>query len=90
MPLDYGLMVRNLILFYGNTSAICISKYLIQHLRTKYIDIRHQLIRDLVELYTFYLQYIIIDLQFADTFTKPLNFLKFESLRKAIGSYISP
>jgi hypothetical protein len=32
-----------------NTSAINISKNLVQHSHTKHIDIRHHFIRDLVE-----------------------------------------
>lgn len=37
-----------MVVFYANKSAIDISKNLIQHSRTKHIDIRHHFIRDLV------------------------------------------
>ena len=46
---DYGFAQGKMIVYCDNTSAINISKNPVQHSRTKYIDIRHHFIRDLVE-----------------------------------------
>jgi hypothetical protein len=68
-----------------NISAINIAKNPVQHSRTKYIDIRHHLLRDLVESEVVSLSFIPTENQMADILTKPLDGGKFESLRKAIG-----
>lgn len=47
MLTDYGFPQPTLTLFCDSTSAINISKNLVQHSRTKHIDIRHQFIRQL-------------------------------------------
>ena len=49
MLADYGLEQDTLTLFCDNMSAINISKNIIQHSKTKHIDIRHHFIRELVE-----------------------------------------
>jgi hypothetical protein len=67
------------------TSAINISKNLVQHSRTKHIDIRHHFLRDLVESMVVSLSFIPTENQLADILTKPLDGSRFESLRKAIG-----
>lgn len=46
---DYGIKSDVLTVMCDNHSAIEISKNHVQHSRTKYIDIRHHFIRDLVE-----------------------------------------
>ena len=62
-----------------------ISKNLVQHSRTKYIEIRHHFIRELVEDGTLTLEFIHIDDQKANLFTKPLDSKRFEFLRQNIG-----
>jgi len=64
---------------------ISISKNLMQHSRTKYIDIIHHLIRDVVESKIVSLECVNIEYQLVDLFIKPLNGLKFKFLRKVIG-----
>lgn len=71
--------------FCDNKSAIDISKNLIQHSRTKHIDIRHHFIRDLVEEKVLILEYNMTDHQLADIFIEPLDLTKFESLRKSLS-----
>ena len=44
--LDYGIKLDHIPIKCDNTSAINLSKNLIQHLRTKHIDIRHHFLRD--------------------------------------------
>ena len=76
--------------FCDNTSAINLSKNLVQHSKLKHIKIRYHFIRDLVEEKTVYLEFINIDNQKEDIFTKPLDGPRFESLRKTIGVGIIP
>ena len=85
MLANYGMIQDTLTVFCDNTSAINISKNLVQHSRTKHIDIRHHFIRDLVERKTMSLEYIDTEKQLADIFTKALDSKRFESLRKALG-----
>ena len=41
---DFGVVMHNVPIFYDNTSAINITKNLIQHSRTKHIEIMHHVI----------------------------------------------
>ncbi|KAL7114972.1 hypothetical protein ACP275_04G154600 [Erythranthe tilingii] len=82
---DYGFREKELHVFCDNESAINISKNPVQHSRTKHIDIRLHFIRNLVEQKRVTIDYVSTDNQLADIFTKPLNFLRFDSLRKALG-----
>ena len=72
-------------LFYDNLRAINILKNPIQHSRTKHIDIRHHLIRELVEEKIVALEHVAIELQLADIFTKALDANQFENLRRKLG-----
>ena len=71
--------------FYDNTSAINHFKNPVQHSKSKYLKIRYHFIRDLVEDKVMCLEFIHMDNQKADIFTKPLDGPWFESLRKTIG-----
>lgn len=82
---DYGVEQGTITLFCDNTSAINISKNPVQHSRTKHIDIRHHFIRELVEDGIIALDHIETEHQKADLFTKPLDFVRFEYLRKSVG-----
>jgi len=82
---DYGFTQDTMVIHCDNTSAINISKNLVQHSHTKHIDNRHHFIRDLVESRVVSLSFMPTDNQLADILTKPLNGSRFESLRKAIG-----
>ncbi|KAH9780167.1 hypothetical protein KPL71_007985 [Citrus sinensis] len=84
MLVDYGMVEDTLTVFCDNTSAINISKNLVQYSRTKHIDIRHHFIRDLDENKAMYLEYIDTEKQLADIFTKALDSKRFESLKKAL------
>jgi hypothetical protein len=46
---DYGFTQDTMIVYCDDFSAISIFKNHVQHSWTKYIDIRHHFIRDLVE-----------------------------------------
>lgn len=82
---EYGIVQDIFIAYCDNTSVINISKNLVQHSRTKPIDIRHHFICDLVESKTISLKYIKIENQLLDFFTKALKASRFDSLGKALG-----
>ena len=87
---DYRISQDTMCVFCDNTSAINLSKNLVQHSKSKHIEIRYHFIRDLVDKKTVYLEFINTDNQKADIFTKPPDGPKFESLRKTIGVGIIP
>ena len=55
---DYGISQDTMVVYCDNSSAIDISKNLIQHSKTKHIEIRYHFIRDLVERKIVCLEYI--------------------------------
>ena len=79
-----------MVVYYNNSSAIDISKNLVQHSKTKHIEIRYHFIRDLVERKIMCLEYIPTKRQNADIFTKSLDRSKFETLRQVIGVIMCP
>lgn len=82
---DYGLEHSVMKLFVDNKSAIQISKNPVQHFRTKHIDIRHHCIRELVEEKVIALEFVEIENQLTDIFTKLLDSKRFMHLRIVIG-----
>jgi hypothetical protein len=62
-----------------------ISKNLVQHSRTKYIDIRYHFIMELVEQQMVLIEYVPTQKQLANIFTKPLDATRFEELWKILG-----
>ncbi|KAL0545765.1 hypothetical protein IC582_015657 [Cucumis melo] len=82
---EYGFDQDTMTLYCDNMSAIDISKNLVQHSRTKHIDIRHHFIREPVEDKVIKLDHIRSNLQLADMFTKPLDASSFEYLRSGLG-----
>ena len=72
--------------FYcDNISAINISKNLVQHSRTKYIDIRHHFIQSLVEDKVIEIKCVPKKNQLTDILTKGLDASRFETLRTSLG-----
>ena len=82
---DYEIPQDTMCVLCGNTSAINLSKNPVQHSKSKHIEIRYHFIRDLVKDKVVCLEFIHTDNQKANIFTKPLDGLLFESLRKTIG-----
>ena len=82
---DYGICQEYLTIYCDNTSAINISKNLIQHSRTKHIKIRHHFIKELVEDGTLTLKFVHTDDQKVDLLTKLLDSKQFEYLYQNIG-----
>ena len=87
---DYGIPQDTMCVFYDNTIAINVSKNLVQHLKSKHIEIRYHFIRNLVEDKVVCLEFLHTNNQKADIFTKPLDGPRFESLCKTIGISIIP
>lgn len=54
----------------GNSRAISLSIYTVHHLKAKYIDIKHNFIRDHIENGYFVLNFINSENQLANIFTK--------------------
>jgi len=72
-------------LFCDNMFAIAMTTNPIFHSRTKYIEIRHHFIRELVEKKEIELQFSKTDEQLADMFTKALPSDKFAYFREQLG-----
>ncbi|CAM8902256.1 unnamed protein product [Rhodiola kirilowii] len=70
---EYGVEQDVMTLYYDNMSAINISKNLVQHSRTKHINIRRHFIRELVEKKVITLKHVSTEKQLAYIFTKPLD-----------------
>ena len=56
---NYGISQDTMVVYCDNSSAIDISKNLVQHSKTKHIEIRYHFIRDLVERKIMCLEYIL-------------------------------
>ena len=78
---DYDIKQSKITIKYDNTSAINLSKNPFQHSRSKHIEIRYHFIRKHVANDNINLEYINIENQLADIFTKPLREDRFSSLR---------
>ncbi|PNX55753.1 gag-pol polyprotein, partial [Trifolium pratense] len=85
---EYNVDQDVITLYCDNLSAINISKNLVQHSRTKHIDIRHHFIRDLVEENCVELKHVGTNEQLADIFTKALDASQFEILRGKLGIFL--
>ena len=75
--LDYDLHFDHVKIFCDNTSTIHMSKNANQHSKTKHIEIRYHFLRDHFEKWDIYIGYVLISIQLADIFTKPLDFNQF-------------
>ena len=82
---DYGVSLGTVHLLCDNESAIKIANNLVQHCRTKHIDIRHHFLRDHVANRDIALTHVGTMYQLADIFTKPLDEARFVNLRGELG-----
>ena len=62
-----------------------LSKNLVFHDTSKYIEIKYHYIRDMVQRGVVKLQYVATNEQIADVLTKPLASVKFEYFRERFG-----
>jgi len=82
---DLGIGLKEVPIKCDNKSAINITKNLVQHSRTKRIEVRHHFIHGHVEIGDVTLEFIPIDYQLADIFTKPLSEGRFNFIRHKLG-----
>ena len=68
-----------------NKRAINITKNPVQHSRTKHIEVRHHFIRDHVEKGDDTLEFMPMDYQLAEIFTKPLSEDRFNFICHKLG-----
>ena len=61
------------------------SKNPVFHDNSKHIQIKYHYIKDMVQRGVVKLQYVAIDEQIADAWTKPLSRVKFEYFREKLG-----
>jgi len=85
---DYEIHENNIPIFCDNNAAISLSKNPILYSRAKHIEIKHHFIRDYVQKGTIDLQFVSIDEQLADIFTKPLIEERFNYLRELLGMFL--
>nr|GFB33731.1 hypothetical protein [Tanacetum cinerariifolium] len=82
---DYGFFYDKVPIYYDSKSTISISCNLVQHTRTKHIDVRYHFIKDHVEKGTIELYFVCIEYQLADLFTKSLPEARFKFLVEKLG-----
>jgi hypothetical protein len=82
---DFGYNLSKVPLLCDNESAIRMADNLVEHSRTKHIDIRHHFLRDHQQKGDIEVFYISIGNQLADIFTKPLDEKTFCRLRSELN-----
>jgi hypothetical protein len=71
--LDYGVVLETVPLLCDNESTVKIANNLVQHSRTKHVNICHHFLRDHVAKNDISLEGVRTEDQLADIFTKPLD-----------------
>jgi len=84
---DYQINAKNIPIFCDNTAAICLSKNPIIHSRAKHIEIKHHFIIDYVKKGILDIQFIDIEHQCANIFTKPLTVEIFDFIKKILNMH---
>jgi hypothetical protein len=82
---DYGFKLSKVSLLCDNESAIRMAENLVEHSRTKHIDIQYHFLRDHQQRGDIEIAYINIKDQLADIFTKPLDEKTFSKLRNELN-----
>ena len=77
-------------LLVDNQSAITLSKNPVHHNRTKHIDTRYHFVRQCVEEKKIEVEFVRLEDQLADIFTKALEKAKFLEMRDRIGIRSNP
>ncbi|GJU41109.1 hypothetical protein Tco_1194066 [Tanacetum coccineum] len=84
--IDYGICLHDVLIMCDNKDAIDLSKNLVQHSRTKHIEIRHHFLRDNVQKGNISIEKVASEDNIADIFTKPLKRKVFNYLRLGLGT----
>nr|GEX06774.1 phospholipase-like protein [Tanacetum cinerariifolium] len=83
--MDYGFKYNRIPMYCYSKSAITISCNLVQHSRTKHLDIRYHFIKEHIEKGMVELYFVRSKYQLADLFTKALPKERFEYVVHRIG-----
>jgi hypothetical protein len=81
----FGLGLETTCIWCNNQSCMKFSENPLFHDKSKYIEIRYYYIRDMAQRGAVRLQFMTIEDQVADVFTKPLSRTKFEYFRDKLG-----
>ena len=79
---DFDLSFEHVPIECDNTSAINISKYPMQHSKTKHIEIRHHFLRDHAQKGDITLEFVSTKAQLAKIFAKPLSEEQFVDIKR--------
>jgi hypothetical protein len=83
---EFGCEFNRIPLFCDNESAIKLANNLVQHSRTKHIDIRHYFLRDHEAKGDIELYHVNTESQLVDIFLKSLDETRFRFLRSELNS----
>jgi hypothetical protein len=83
---DYSCEFSKIPLLCDNESAIKLANNLMQHSKTKYIDIRHHFLSDHEAKGDIALRHVSTKKQLVDIFTKPLDEQRFCALRSELNN----
>ncbi|GJZ82727.1 hypothetical protein Tco_0647900 [Tanacetum coccineum] len=83
--IDYGFYYDKIPMYCDSKAAIAISCNLVQHSRTKHIDVRYHFIKEQVEKGIVELFFVRTEYQLADLFTKALPEDRFKYLVRRLG-----
>ena len=82
---DFRIKFKKVSLLCDNESAIKLTNNLVQHARTKHIDVHHHFIRDHQQKVDICIESVGTEDQLADIFTKPLDKKMFCKLRNELN-----
>jgi hypothetical protein len=82
---DYGYKLSKVPLLCDNESAICMADNVVEHSRTKHIDIRYHFLKDHQQKGVIEIAYVNTHNQLSDIFTKPLDENTFSKLRNELN-----
>jgi hypothetical protein len=77
---DFRIKFKQVPLLCDNESTVKFTNNLVQHARTKHVDVRHHFIRDHQQKRDISIENVGTDDQLADIFTKPLYEKRFYKL----------
>nr|GEX95129.1 copia protein [Tanacetum cinerariifolium] len=83
--IDYDIRLDDIPIMCDNKGAIDLSKNLVQHSRTKHIEIRHHFLRDNIQKENFSIEKVPSKENIADILTKPLKRELFNYLHLGLG-----
>jgi hypothetical protein len=82
---DFGINFKNVPLLCDNESGVKLTNNLVEHQRTKHIDVRHHFIRDHQQKGDIAIESVGTVDQLADLFTKPLDEKRFHKLKNELN-----